>query len=174
MNLGVLEDMEVSELREYVRFLLWHYRVMDGFWFMSVEKEHGHESAELLVKAVWGKISGMAATDLLRRFSIEEKGIKGLVKCLHLFPWTLLVGFHITVNGDDEAFVSVPECPAQVARVKLGLPEFHCREMHQADFESFARAVDPRIKVECLFSPPDHPPDLFCKWRFSLSSPEDT
>jgi hypothetical protein len=174
MNLGILENMEAPELRKYLDFLLWHYRVVDGFWFMSVEKEHGHETAERLVKTVWEKIAGMAATDLVRRFGIEEKGIKGLVKSLHLFPWTLLVGFQITENGDDEAFVSVPECPAQVAGVKLGLPEFHCRDMHRADFESFARAIDPRIKVECLFSPPDHPPDLFCKWRFSLSTSEAT
>ena len=171
MNLGILENMEAPELREYLRFLLWHYRVVDGFWFMSVEKEHGHEAAERLVKTVWEKIAGMAASDLVRRFRIEEKGIRGLVKAFQFFPWTMLVGFHITENGDDEAVVAVPECPAQVARVKLGLPEFYCRDMHRADFESFAHEVDPRINVECLFSPPDHPPDLFCKWRFSLSSP---
>lgn len=170
MNLGVLENMEAPELREYLRFLLWHYRVVDGAWFMRVEKEHGHETAQHLVKAVWEKIAGMAATDLIQRFGIQEKGIKGLVKALQFFPWTMLVGYDITDNGDNEAFVAVAECPAQVARVKLGLPEFHCRDMHRADFESFAHAIDPRIKVECLFSPPDHPPDLFCKWKFSIDN----
>ena len=170
MDLGVLENLKKHELLEYVRFLLGHYRIVDGFWFMSVEKEHGHESAEHLVKKVWEKIAGMAAKDIVSRFNIQEKGITGLVKVLQYFPWTILVGYHITSNGNDEAFVTVPECPAQIARKNLGLPEFHCREMHRADFESFARAVDPHIKVECLFSPPDHPPDCFCKWRFSLSS----
>jgi hypothetical protein len=170
MNLGILENMEAAELREYLRFLLWHYRIVDGFWFMCVEKEHGHETAEHLVKTVWEKIAGMAANDLLQRFCIEEKGIKSLVKALQFFPWTILVGYHITENGDNEAFVTVPECPAQVARVKLGLPEFHCQEMHRADFESFAHAIDQRIKVECLFSPPDHPPDVFCKWKFSIDT----
>jgi hypothetical protein len=174
MNLGILEDMEAPELREYLRFLLWHYRVVDGFWFMSVEKQYGREIAEHLVKTVWGKIAGMSAEDLVKRFNIQEKGIKGLVKAFQFFPWTILVGYHITKTGDNEAFVTVPECPAQMARVKLGLPEFHCRDMHRADFESFSHAIDPRIKVECLFCPPDHPPDLFCKWRFSLSSPVTT
>ena len=77
MNLGMLENMNAPELREYLRFLLWHYRVVDGFWFMSVEKEYGHETAERLVKAVWEKIAGMAASDLVRCFRLRKKGLRG-------------------------------------------------------------------------------------------------
>jgi hypothetical protein len=167
MDLGVLDKMDTPRLKEYLRWLLWHFRVMDGFWFLSVEQKYDRKAAEDLDEMVWGKIAGMSSKDLVQRFGIREKGIDGLVKAMEMCPWTMIVGYHITREGND-AYITVPTCPTQVARVRHGLPEFHCRDMHQTEFESFAHGVDPAIKVECLLSPPDHPPDLFCKWRFYL------
>jgi hypothetical protein len=37
MDLGILDLMDAEQLRSYLRFLLWHYRVVDGFWCLSVE-----------------------------------------------------------------------------------------------------------------------------------------
>ncbi len=167
MDLGVLEKLDARELRSYLRFLLWHYRVVDGFWFLSVEEKYGRRDAEHLDEVVWGKIAGMSAKDLIARFSITEKGLKGLYRAFQFLPWTMIVGFKIEDRG-DHIELTVPECPTQVARVRRGLPEFSCRDMHQREFESFAHAIEPATRVECLLAPPDHPSNLYCKWRFSI------
>jgi hypothetical protein len=168
LNLKALEQMDAAGLREYVQFLLWHYRVADAFWYLYATEEFGAGAADKLNQRVWDKAGGLGAKELIKRFGLTEKGLKGFVKVLRLYPWSILINYQIEAN-EDEVRLTVPDCPSQQARLKHGLGEYACKEMHRAEFESIARAVDERIRVECVFAPPDrHPEGTFCQWRFRM------
>jgi hypothetical protein len=58
----------------------------------------------------------------------------------------------------------------QDARRRKGLEDYPCKSAGVVEYSSFAQAIDPRIRTECMACPPDDIPDgLFCAWKFSIA-----
>jgi hypothetical protein len=166
---GQFDTWSREELRQYAEFLMRSYRVMDAFWFLNIEKEHGMEEACRFNEKVWAKTSSLAVRDIKRRFNITEEGLEGFVRVLQYYPWTLITGYEIDVRP-REVILTVPHCPPQEGRKRHGLGEYPCKKMHYDEFMSIAREVDPHIRVECSFAPPDaHPDNIYCRWRFFMA-----
>jgi hypothetical protein len=77
MDMKIFDKMDASALKSYIDFLLWHYRVMDAFWFLYVGERFDQPTAERINEQVWGRVAGMAAKGLIQRFNIR-KGFGGL------------------------------------------------------------------------------------------------
>lgn len=168
MDLSALAGLDPAAKDAYLEFLLWHYRVVDAFWFIRVEEAHGQAEAELLNERVWGKSAQLAARELKRRFGPFPPGLAGFRQALALFPWAMIVGYAVQDRG-DHLVIEVPDCPAQLGRLKHGRGEYSCRAMHHAEFAAFAAEIDPAVRVVCDYAPPDpHPAGTFCRWRFLL------
>jgi len=167
---AVLADMDAARLRQYVAFLLYHYRVADAFWFLRVAERFGQPAAEALNEEVWERAGRLGARAIVERLGVREQGLAGFVAAQRLYPWCLLLGYQFA-QRDDEVILRVPRCAVQQARLDRGLGEYACKEMHRREFASFAGQIDPRLRVACCFAPPDpHPPDCSCQWRFWLAS----
>jgi hypothetical protein len=163
-------DFTREELQEYVEFMLNQLRKADGFWFIGVEKTFGYDAAIKINEEVWHKMGRLMTREIKERFSIHEKGLAGFAKVLRYSPWATISGFHIEAT-EREVLVAVAHCRSQEARIKKGVGEYDCRDMHFGEFRSITEEVDENINIECLFAPPDpHPPGTFCTWRFTMKS----
>jgi len=107
VDLKKFDTMEADDLRSYIEFLMWHYRVMDSFWFIYTAEAFGQERAVRINEKVWGQVPGMAAKDLVTRFNIQEKGLQRFVEALRYYPWMMLIGFQIE-TFPDEVILQVP------------------------------------------------------------------
>ena len=85
MDTKLLDRMGPAELRAYTEFLLWHYRVIDGFWFLFVQEKFDQPTAEGINERVWHKAAELAARDFVKRFGIG-KGLRGFVQALAISP----------------------------------------------------------------------------------------
>ncbi len=143
----------------------------DGVWFQAVEFSRGMYDAKRANDSCWSAFSPFEAWSIKRFLGLSEKpGLDGLKRALQFRLYAAVNRQSIDEETETSFVFRMNDCRVQAARKRKGLDDYPCKSGGMAEYPTFAEAVDPRIRTECLGCPPDeHPPEWYCAWRFTLT-----
>ncbi len=161
-----------EQIRMQTAELAKRWLAMDGLWFQAVENRFGIETAIVLDKEVWRRFSPIEATRIMRSLGIEPGGgLDALAECLKYRCYAYINRQEIDRVSPGKLVLKMVECRVQEARNRKNMAPFPCKAVGVVEYSEFAKAIDPRITVECLACPPDDMErDFWCGWEFTLEA----
>jgi len=165
-----LLDMAPEKLEELKSRVAKNWLVNDGVWFQAIEFSQGMNEAKRCNDSCWAQFSPFEASSIKQFLGMDANpGLEGLKRALGFRVYEA-INVQSIVEETEKSFVfQMNQCRVQNARKRKGLEDYPCKSGGMVEYSYFARAIDSRIKTECLGCPPDeHPPEWFCAWKFSL------
>lgn len=142
----------------------------DGSWFLALEETFGLETAIEMDIRAWERFSVAEAKRIMKAFDIPEGGgLEALERALKYRLYAAVNEQATRWTEDGALEFRMIECRVQSTRRRKGLPDFPCKAVGLVEYSRFASTVDPRIRTECLFCPPDPVGEAYCAWRFTLA-----
>lgn len=166
----ILLQMDKETLVDLLEDAAKNWLAHDGLWFQAVEKEFGMEAALEMDRQAWKVFTQLEAKRIMRRLELEPGGgIPALEQALRFRLYARINDQEIYRVDENTLRLEMKGCRVQDARERKGLPDFPCKSVGMVEYAYFAHTVDPRIKTEVIFCPPDvRPEGSFCTWQFSL------
>ena len=166
----MLAKMPSEQLLDFFFLQIRNLWRVDGLYFLGIEKKFGTEAATEIDAGVWESMAAIEAKVLQKMFKVKENpDIPIIMDLLRKSSWALDQPFKTVEVNDRKATLSVDRCRTQEARLSKGLSEFPCKRVRFGYLKTFAKTLNPKVKVNCLICPPDkHPKELWCKWEFKV------
>ncbi len=144
----------------------------DGIWFQAVEEDCGMNDAKRCNDTCWALFSPVEAESIRNFLGLGRRpGLEGLKQALGYRLYSVINVQSVAEEEKDSFVFQMNDCRVQAARKRKGLADYPCKSAGMVEYSAFARAIDPRIKTECVGCPPDdHPDHWYCAWRFSLAT----
>lgn len=125
--------------------------------YYQLMEEYGSEEARRLVKALG--------------FPREE--IKDLTRFLKYSHWTIFENIEIAELTANSFRMRTLDCSAQSAAKRWGMEYYDCRTAGLRIRSGFFRGINPKAKVQAIFTPPEARPEgtraiVSCEWLVSL------
>jgi hypothetical protein len=165
-----LLDLPEEKLNELIEGVAVNWLANDGVWFQAVEFKHGLFDAKRCNDTCWGHFSPFEAWSIRNFLNLPENpGLEGLKTALQFRLYATINKQSIVEETSTSFVFRMNECRVQNARKRKGLEDYPCKSGGLVEYTTFAQAIDPRIRTECISCPPDsHPGEYYCAWRFSL------
>ena len=169
-GIRLLADLSKDELIRIIIDDAKNWLAHDGLWFQTVEKSHGMEAAIAADVEAWRSFTVIEAKRIMERLGMKPGGgIPALVECLKHRLYARLNLQDVTEQTATRVVFRMLDCRVQSARKRRGLADFPCRPVGMVEYAEFAKAIDPRIKMNCVACPPDdHPEEYWCAWEFTI------
>ncbi|HJV66656.1 MAG TPA: DUF6125 family protein [Geomonas sp.] len=167
-GLRLLDSLSKEELIRIIVDDAKNWLAHDGLWFQAIEKTHGMEVAMDADREAWRHFTVIEAKRIMERLGMKPGGgIPALVECLKHRLYARLNLQDAIEQTENRVVFRMLDCRVQSARKRKGLDDFPCKSVGLVEYAEFAKAVDPRIKTNCIACPPDaHPETYWCAWEF--------
>lgn len=163
-------EMPKEDLLAYIADISKCWLAHDGLWFLEVEKRFGIDTAIEIDRDAWSAFTQIEARRIMARLGINQgEGLDALEAALRFRMYAHINRYTIQRLEPGVLLFTMNTCRVQDARKRKSLPDFPCKPVGMVEYANFAKTINPHIKTECIFCPPDaHPEDAWCCWRFSL------
>ncbi len=179
MNMaGKINEKEFENLSKHYAILA---QILDGLWYLEVEKKYGFEAAYEIDDAVWKRFSRKEGQRLKTLLGFESPSLEDIEKILSLANFDQSLTTEIIRKSEDPLTIHllVPECKTYVGMNRVGRPDDQvykiCKGIGITFFENLLKAVVPDAEIKCLYCPhgvgEEKQPDegkYLCGWEFIL------
>ncbi|MFN7992440.1 MAG: DUF6125 family protein [Bryobacteraceae bacterium] len=167
------ESMSREELLRALEMFAKNWLAHDGCWFLAAEERFGMDLAIELDALSWRRFASVEARRIVSTFGIPANGgLPALANALAMRLYSMVNAQRVEFSDDGRTLrFFMEECRVQQARERRGLPVFPCRSVGEVEFQTFAKAVDSRIRTACLHCPPNCAEGQYCGWEFTVEDP---
>jgi hypothetical protein len=168
-NRSALEQMSRAELIELLDLYAEQVVLMDSLWARCCALSQGARFALEMDRQVWALYARKEAQRLLALDAVAPgEPIEQAARLMLLSPMFGPFGGQARPDGTGW-IVETTNCRPQIALAAAGKEELPCKEVGAGYTAAFLAELNPELRFECVFCPPDpHPQGVWCRWRIRL------
>lgn len=139
----------------------------DGLWLQVLEQQHDMLTAKRCNDTCWVRFSPLEAQMIKSLLNLPESGGLDALEMALKYRLYHRINKQTIKKEGNSLVLTMLECRVQEGRKRRGMETYQCKSAGVVEYTNFARAIDNKLKTECVACPPESYRDGFsCSWRF--------